>query len=119
MGFVCGSPQSCAGSTRGEGFFDGPTKFRFESLCVRRCGRDDVGIMNGAVHGRRLASPVRLALATELGAPLDGAWWPHTASVARELPELIDALSARLGEIIAISVNWSSLEGSPDLDALK
>jgi hypothetical protein len=75
--------------------------------------------MNGAVHGRRLASPVRLAMAIELGAPLDGAWWPHTASVARELPELIDALSARLGEIINISVNWSSLAGSPDLDALK
>lgn len=75
--------------------------------------------MNGAVHGRRLASPVRLALAARLGSPLDGAWWPHTASVARELPELIDALSARLGEIITISVNWSSLEGSPDLDALK
>jgi hypothetical protein len=75
--------------------------------------------MNGAVHGRRLASPVRLSLAIELGAPLDGAWWPHTASVARELPELIDALSTRLGEIIAISVNWSSLAGSPDLDALK
>ena len=74
--------------------------------------------MNKAVHGRRLSSPVRLALAIELGAPLDGGWWPHTAAVATELPELIDALSLRLGEIIAVSVNWSSLEGSPDLDAL-
>lgn len=74
--------------------------------------------MNGAVRGRRLASPVRLALAVQLGTPLDGAWWPHTASIPRELPELLDALSARLGEIIAISVNWSSLEGSPDMDSL-
>jgi hypothetical protein len=74
--------------------------------------------VNKAVHGRRLSSPVRLALAIELGAPLDGAWWPHSAAIANELPELIDALSLRLGEIIAISVNWSSLEGSPDLDAL-
>lgn len=75
--------------------------------------------MNRAVCGRRLASPVRLTLASELGEGLDGAWWPHTASVARELPELIGALSARLGEIFDISVNWSSLEGCPDLDAVK
>jgi hypothetical protein len=75
--------------------------------------------MNRAVCGRRLASPVRLTLAIELGEGLDGAWWPHTASVARELPELIGALSGRLGEIFDISINWSSLEGHPDLDAVK
>jgi hypothetical protein len=89
--------------------------------CVGRTrgfGRDNVSTMNRAVRGRRLASPVRLALALELGKSLDGAWWPRTASIARELPELIDALSTRLGEIIAISVNWSSLEGSPVLDGL-
>jgi len=74
--------------------------------------------MNRAVCSRRLASPVRLALATELGSPLDGAWWPHTSSIASELPELVGALSGRLGEIVDISVNWSSLESSPDLDAL-
>jgi hypothetical protein len=85
---------------------------------TRRFGRDNVSTMNGAVRGRRLASPVRLALALELGTSLDGAWWPRTASIARELPELIDALFTRLGEIIAINVNWSSLEGSPVLDGL-
>ena len=74
--------------------------------------------MNRAVCGRRLASPVRLTLAIELGEGLDGAWWPHTASVARELPELIGALSARLGEIVDISVNWSSSEGCSNLDAV-
>jgi uncharacterized protein DUF5994 len=74
--------------------------------------------MNSVVCGRRLASPVRLALAIELGKDLDGGWWPRTASVARELPELIDALSRRLGHIIDISVNWSSLEGSPVPDPL-
>jgi hypothetical protein len=73
--------------------------------------------MNRAVHGRRLASPVRLALAIQLGSPLDGAWWPHTTSISAELPELVDALSTRLGEIVDISINWSSLESSPDLDA--
>ena len=75
--------------------------------------------MNRGACDRRLASPVRVTLAIELGKGLDGAWWPHTASVARELPDLIGALSARLGEILDISVNWSSLEGHPDLDAVK
>jgi Family of unknown function (DUF5994) len=89
--------------------------------CVCRGGRscrDNISTMNGAIHGRRLARPVRLTLASQLGDDVDGAWWPHTASIARELPELMDALFARLGEILDISVNWSSLEGSPDLDAL-
>jgi hypothetical protein len=58
-------------------------------------------------------------LAIELGEGLDGAWWPHTASLARELPELMGALSARLGEIVDISINWSSLDGFPELDAVK
>lgn len=74
--------------------------------------------MNNAARGRRLASPVRVTLAFQLGSDLDGAWWPHTASIANELPELSDALFKRLGRIIDISINWSSLEGSPDLDSL-
>ncbi|MFZ1176826.1 MAG: DUF5994 family protein [Mycobacterium sp.] len=69
-------------------------------------------------RGRRLASPVRVTLAFQLGSDLDGAWWPHTASLANELPELSDALFKRLGRIVDISINWSSLEGSPDLDSL-
>jgi hypothetical protein len=74
--------------------------------------------MNTAQTGRRMANSVRLTLASELGGDLDGAWWPYTPSVARELPELIDALRHRLGQIIDISVNWSSLQGAPDLDSL-
>lgn len=74
--------------------------------------------MNSAARGRRLASPVRVTLAFDLGGDLDGAWWPRTASVARELPELTDALFRRLGPIVDISVNWSSLTGSPDHDSL-
>ena len=74
--------------------------------------------MTSARSVRRLASPVRLTLASELGNALDGAWWPRTASIARELPELIDALKIRLGKVIDISVNWSSLAGAPDLDAM-
>jgi hypothetical protein len=74
--------------------------------------------MTSQLHGRRLSSPVRFTLAGELGGGLDGAWWPHTASLARELPDLIDALRERLGQVIDIGVNWSPLEGVPDLDLL-
>ncbi len=69
-------------------------------------------------YGRRLASPCRVTLAAELGGGLDGAWWPHTTSMARELPDVIDVLQEPLGQITEISVNWSPFEGVPELDSL-
>jgi hypothetical protein len=69
-------------------------------------------------YGRRSASPCRLTLASELGRGLDGAWWPHTTSIARELPDLIDALESSLGQVVDIGINWSPFEGVPDLDLL-
>ena len=74
--------------------------------------------MTSELTGRRLSSPVRFTLASELGDGLNGAWWPHTASIARELPDLIEALSEPLGKVIDIGLNWSPLEGVPDLDLL-
>ncbi|TGB41028.1 DUF5994 family protein [Mycolicibacterium peregrinum] len=74
--------------------------------------------MNGLNGARRLASPVRLTLARELGADIDGAWWPHTASVASELPELVEALHRSLGEVVDIRVNWSAAQGQLDLDSI-
>jgi Family of unknown function (DUF5994) len=117
--FVDPAP-SLPGESRSEGIVDGPPGLMPSSPCRETDFVDysRLNTMNRAVCGRRLASPVRLTLAIELGEGLDGAWWPHTASVARELPELIGALSARLGEIFDISVNWSSLEGCPDLNAV-
>ena len=90
------------------------------------CRPTDFGHLSGhdcntmsAPDRRRLASPTRVTLASVLGDDdLDGAWWPHTASVARELPELIDALDERLGQIIDIGVNWSAFDGVLDLDSL-
>jgi Family of unknown function (DUF5994) len=66
--------------------------------------------------GRRSASPVRLTLAPRLGNKIDGAWWPRTGLISRELPELISVLDVRLGQIIDINVNWSSLQRQPDLN---
>ena len=74
--------------------------------------------MNGLSGTRRLASPVRLTLARQLGADIDGAWWPHTGSVANELPELVGVLHRSIGEVVAIRVNWSAAEGQLDLDSI-
>jgi len=74
--------------------------------------------VNGLSGTRRVARPVRLLLARQLGADIDGAWWPHTASVASELPELIGVLHAPLGEIVDMCINWSPTEGPVDLDSI-
>ncbi len=62
---------------------------------------------------RRTASPVRLTLNSPLGGDIDGAWWPHTSSIASELPELIDVLHTPLGEVVDININWSATSGAP------
>ena len=67
---------------------------------------------------RRSARPVRIALARPLGGDIDGAWWPHTGSVAGELADLIEALHRPLGEIIDISINWKLTDGAPDLNSM-
>src|SRR3954464_11190214 len=64
---------------------------------------------------RRLARPVRIALAQRLGADIDGAWWPYTGDMAHELPQLIGALHAPLGEIVGVQINWSATQGPREL----
>ncbi|OBK13338.1 hypothetical protein A5636_09595 [Mycobacterium asiaticum] len=65
---------------------------------------------------RRRATPIRLTLTSDLGQDIDGAWWPRTDRIGGELPDLVLALSTRLGEITGINVNWPSLERPPDLN---
>jgi hypothetical protein len=69
------------------------------------------------VAQQRPANPVRLTLASPLGQDIDGAWWPRTARMTRELPELVAIMCKCLGEIAGIKVNWSSLERPPDLNS--
>jgi hypothetical protein len=83
----------------------------------KKCRHDDT-LMRSEFDERRLSSPVRFTLASELDGDINGAWWPHTSSIARELPELIDGLRARLGPVVDIGLNWSPLEGVPELDLL-
>lgn len=74
--------------------------------------------MNGLVGSRRSARPVRIVLAKQSGADVDGAWWPYSASLATELPNLVAALQQPLGEIVDICLNWSETDGQLDLDAM-
>ena len=66
--------------------------------------------MTDPIYGRRLSSPVRFTLASNLGSGLDGAWWPRTASIARELSDLADALRESLGQVIDHRANASGHE---------
>lgn len=75
--------------------------------------------MTGRSGTRRLASPVRVTLNPfPDGEDIDGAWWPHSGSLARELPGLIEALRPLLGEILGIELNWSATAGAPVLKPL-
>ena len=74
--------------------------------------------MKTDIRDRALRSPVRFTLASTLGSGLDGAWWPHTVPIARELSDLTEAVREPLGKIVDIGVNWSPLQGVPDLDLL-
>lgn len=74
--------------------------------------------MNGMARSRRAASPIRLALARQSAGEIDGAWWPHSALIAAELPDLVGALHRTLGEVVDIQVNWSATQGQLDLETI-
>ena len=74
--------------------------------------------MTSQISGRRTSRPVRFSLSSSLCGGLDGAWWPYTPSMARELSDLTDVLRDPLGQVIDISVNWSPLQGVADLDVI-
>jgi hypothetical protein len=74
--------------------------------------------MTTGINGRRMRSPVRFTLSSNLGSGLDGAWWPYSVSIARELSDLAEAVREPLGAVIDIGVNWSPLQGVQDFDLL-
>ncbi|MEU8825264.1 DUF5994 family protein [Streptomyces sp. NPDC048636] len=58
-------------------------------------------------HERVPSPPTRLSLTPASAVPglLDGAWWPRSRDLLRELPDLTDALDTRWGRITRVSVN--------------
>lgn len=72
----------------------------------------------GRRASRRTASPVRLSVTGVPCGPVAGAWWPRTAAMARELPELVEALHPTLGEVIGIDLNWSVHSPTPVLSTM-
>jgi hypothetical protein len=54
---------------------------------------------------------LRLKPKAPLSGYVDGAWWPHSADLAAELPDLLSVLSVRLGPIgrVVYNVNeWAT-----------
>lgn len=74
--------------------------------------------MSASRNSRRTASPVRLSLAAVLGGEIDGAWWPRTGSMVRELPDLVEALRPALGEVVDIRLNWSAGSVTPMMSTM-
>ncbi|MEW5809694.1 MAG: DUF5994 family protein [Actinomycetota bacterium] len=44
---------------------------------------------------------------------VDGAWWPHSADLITELPDLLAVLSVRLGGVHRVSYNLDEWPGAP------
>ena len=70
------------------------------------------------LEGRNTAAPVRTPrLRLKAKAPqtgyVDGAWWPHSDSLEKELPDLLAVLSVRLGLIDRVLYNISEWPCAP------
>lgn len=74
--------------------------------------------MTGPRNSRRTANRVRVSLAGSLGGHIDGAWWPYSASMGRELPDLVAALIPAIGEVIDIQLNWLAKSRTPVLSTM-
>ena len=53
-----------------------------------------------------------------MGGDIDGAWWPRTGSMVRELPDLVEALRPAIGEVIDIRLNWSAGSVTPMMSTM-
>jgi Family of unknown function (DUF5994) len=73
---------------------------------------------NGAVAGRRHSGPdhtprLRLKRKAPTTGYVDGAWWPHSDDLPKELPDLLAVLSVRLGDVARVTYNLDEWAPAP------
>ncbi|MET8327552.1 DUF5994 family protein [Streptomyces sp. NPDC005181] len=56
---------------------------------------------------------LRMEMTPNREGTFDGAWWPRTRHVASQLPDLIDALTARLGPVARVGLDASAWDDAP------
>nr|WP_090276691.1 DUF5994 family protein [Mycolicibacterium komanii]CRL70142.1 hypothetical protein CPGR_01860 [Mycolicibacterium komanii] len=70
------------------------------------------------VVGRRHDGPentprLRLKRKAPVSGYVDGAWWPHSEDLQRELPDLLSVLSVRLGPVARVAYNMAEWAEAP------
>ncbi|MCV7026483.1 hypothetical protein H7I77_24525 [Mycolicibacterium novocastrense] len=70
------------------------------------------------VPGRRHDGPentprLRLKRKGPASGYVDGAWWPHSEDLQRELPDLLSVLSVRLGPVARVMYNLAEWAEAP------
>ncbi len=78
----------------------------------------DVVAVNSVAVNPDDTGRTRLTLAPTLGNVVDGAWWPRTTQIARELPGLVSVLAVHLGAVTDIKLNWTMTQNPPDFNLL-
>lgn len=73
----------------------------------------------GAVTGRRQAGPentprLRLKPKAPATGDVDGAWWPHSDDLPKELPDLLAVLSVRLEAVTRVMYNPAEWVNAPE-----
>ncbi len=77
-----------------------------------------------AVSGRRHEGPentprLRLKRRETRSGYVDGAWWPHSGDLVKELPDLLSVLSVRMGGVARVAYNleeWATAPKKISLD---
>ena len=73
---------------------------------------------SAAVAGPRHAGPentprLRLKRKAPISGYVDGAWWPHSDDLSKELPDLLSVLSVRLGTVARVMYNLDEWATAP------
>jgi hypothetical protein len=68
-----------------------------------------------AAHGAKTHSEPRLHLNPGQRGPcfVDGSWWPRSTDLTTELPNLVTALSARLGQLVMVGYHLNAWAQTP------